>query len=136
MSRTGTVDIILPRQVAVLAAGGDFAVAVPWTDSGQARLVTLALRDGLEARTTDEAFVKDGRTYPRGTVIFPTAANSPEAMARLSVLANEIGAETVAMADSWVEDGPIRETYLVEPGSVQSLDELITEVQIPVGYGR
>ena len=90
----------------VTGGSGTFGVAVPWTDSGQARLVTLALREGLEARTTDEAFVKDGRTYPRGTVIFTAGANTQEKMTRLAELAREIGAETVALQDSWVEDGP------------------------------
>ncbi|WP_233998575.1 M14 family metallopeptidase [Erythrobacter sp. YT30] len=85
---------------------GAFAVAVPWTDSGQARLVTLALREGLEGRVTDEAFVQNGRNFPRGTVVFPAAANTPETMARLDALAREIGAHTVAMETSWVEDGP------------------------------
>lgn len=85
---------------------GDFAIAVPWTDSGQARLVTLALREGIEARSTDEAFTKNGRTYPRGTVIFPARMNSPEKMARLRELVREVGASTVAFEDSWVEDGP------------------------------
>ena len=85
---------------------GAYAVAVPWTDSGQARLVTLALREGIEASSTDEAFTKDGRTFPRGTVLFPVAKNSPEKMARLRELVAEIGAETVAIGDSWVEDGP------------------------------
>ncbi len=36
----------------------------------------------------------------------------------------------------WVENGPIREIYLVPPGSVSDYSELITEVQIPVGYER
>lgn len=85
---------------------GTFAVAVPWTDSGQARLVTLALRAGLEARVTDEAFVKDGREYPRGTVIFPAGANEPQAMDRLAELARDIGAHTVSLPSSWVEEGP------------------------------
>lgn len=87
-------------------ASGTYAVAVPWNDSGQARLVTLALREGIDARSSDEAFVKDGRTFPRGTVVFPIATNSPEKMARLRELAGEIGAETVGLADSWVESGP------------------------------
>ncbi len=100
-----TIASILP--IAPVALGsGDFAIAVPWSDGGQARLVTMALREGIEARTTDEAFTKGGRTYPRGTVIFPTRSNTPEAMARLSALAQEIGAETVAFDSSWVEDGP------------------------------
>lgn len=85
---------------------GNFAIAVPWTDSGQARLVTLALREGIEARVTDEAFTKDGRVYPRGTVLFPAGGNSPENIARLAQLAQEIGAHTVALSSSWVEDGP------------------------------
>lgn len=93
--------------IAPVAYGsGAFGIAVPWSDSGQARLVTLALREGIEGRVTDEAFTKDGRVYPRGTVVFASGANSPEAMARLGALAREIGAETVALQDSWVEDGP------------------------------
>lgn len=32
---------------------------------------------------------------------------------------------------SWSQDGPIREVYLVDPGSVESWDQLVTEVQIP-----
>ncbi|KPP95416.1 M14 family metallopeptidase [Erythrobacter sp. HL-111] len=93
--------------IAPLAEGsGRFAVAVPWTDSGQARLVTLALRAGLEARVTDEAFTKDGREYPRGTVVFPALANDPAKMERLSELAREVGAHTVALESSWVEEGP------------------------------
>ena len=31
----------------------------------------------------------------------------------------------------WVLDGPIRETYLVDPGRVQTFDQLLTEVQMP-----
>lgn len=32
---------------------------------------------------------------------------------------------------AWVLDGPIREIYLVDPNGVQSLEELITEIQMP-----
>lgn len=87
-------------------ASGDYAVAAPWNDSGQARLVTLAIREGIEARASDEAFTKNGRIFPRGTVLFPTAMNTPEQMARLRELADQVGAETVGISDSWVEDGP------------------------------
>jgi effector-binding domain-containing protein len=41
------------------------------------------------------------------------------------------------MADSgWVENGPIRETYLVSPAGIGSFDDLLTEIQIPVTYSR
>ncbi|WP_234036109.1 M14 metallopeptidase family protein [Porphyrobacter sp. YT40] len=85
---------------------GSFAIAVPWTDSGQARLVTLALREGIDARVTDRAFSTGGRELPRGTVVFPAGSNTPEKMARLAELAREVGAHTVAMESGWVDSGP------------------------------
>ncbi len=90
----------------ITEGSGQFAAVVPWTDSGQARLVTKAIRAGLEGRVTDEAFVKDGRTYPRGSVVFTRSANGDDGMARLTTLAQEIGAHTVAINSSWVEEGP------------------------------
>lgn len=93
--------------IAPVASGsGTFAIAVPWTDSGQARLVALALREGMEARVTDEAFTKDGHEFPRGTVVFTSAANGDSAMELLLELANYVGANIVALDSSWVEKGP------------------------------
>lgn len=41
------------------------------------------------------------------------------------------------MAESgWVENGPIRETYLVSPSLAQGYEDLLTEIQIPVTYAR
>ncbi|MEM7689636.1 MAG: M14 metallopeptidase family protein [Pseudomonadota bacterium] len=90
----------------VTGGSGDFAVAVPWTDSGQARLVTMALRQGFEARVTDEAFTSGGIEYPRGTVVFAAGANEEGALAEIEALSSEIGAETSRLASGWVEDGP------------------------------
>ncbi len=93
--------------IAPKASGaGTFAIAVPWSDSGQARLVTLALREGIEARVTDKAFTTAGRSFPRGTVVFPTGSNTPEKMARLAALAGEVGAETIALENGWTDSGP------------------------------
>ena len=93
--------------IAAKAEGsGAFAIAVPWTDSGQARLVTLALREGIEGRITDKAFTSAGRAFPRGTVVFPAGANSPDKMARLAALTREVGAHTVALENGWVDSGP------------------------------
>lgn len=85
---------------------GTFAIAVPWSDSGQARFVTLALREGLEARVTDKAFTAAGREFARGTVVFPAGANTPEKMARLAALTREVGAHTIALESGWVDSGP------------------------------
>ncbi|WP_128891952.1 M14 family metallopeptidase [Erythrobacter sp. HKB08] len=85
---------------------GDYAVAVPWTDSGQAKLVVAALDAGLSGRTTSEAFRTAGREFGRGTVIFSRADNTPEQLASLRTLASSIGAQTVDLAESWVDEGP------------------------------
>lgn len=36
----------------------------------------------------------------------------------------------------WIEDGPVREIYLVPPTAVEDWSQLMTEVQIPVSHGR
>lgn len=39
------------------------------------------------------------------------------------------------MSDSgWVENGPIRETYLISPTSTTNYEDLLTEIQIPVTF--
>lgn len=85
---------------------GQFGYVVPWTDGGQARLVIAALKAGLSGKTTNEAFVQNGRTFPSGSVVFALADNQDTLGAELSQLAREIGAEIVPMANSWVDDGP------------------------------
>ena len=68
--------------------------------------MTLALREGIEGRVTDKAFTAEGRTFARGTVVFPAGANTPDKMARLAALASDIGAHTVALESGWVDSGP------------------------------
>ncbi len=84
---------------------GAFGLAIPWTDSGQVRLVTMALENGLTGRASDEAFTANGRTFPRGTVIFTLRDNDND-LSALVAMAERIGAETVALQSGWVEDGP------------------------------
>ena len=85
---------------------GDFGLAIPWTDSGQAQLILAALREGIDAGASERSFTIGGREFPRGSVIVPRRSNSPEALARLEELTRQIGAETVPLAESWVEAGP------------------------------
>lgn len=84
---------------------GQFGLAVRWTDSGQARLVSLALARGLVGRATDEGFAVSGREFGRGTVVF-TRADNPDRIDELAALAREIGAETLALESGWVDSGP------------------------------
>lgn len=91
---------------ALISGTGSFGYIVPWTDGGQARLVIAALEAGLNGKSTDTPFVKNGRTYPSGSVVFEAAKNERSLSSDLSELAREIGAEIVPIANSWVEDGP------------------------------
>ena len=90
---------------ALASAPGAFGVAVPWTDSGQVRLVGEALKAGIVGRATDTAFAIGGREFPRGTVVF-TLADNDGSLDGLLTLANAIGAETVALESGWVDEGP------------------------------
>lgn len=83
-----------------------FGYAVPWTDAAQAELVFAALRDGLTASATDTAFTAAGRTFGKGTVVFPAAGNPADLAGRLMQLAGKYGAEVVNLPSSWVDDGP------------------------------
>ncbi|MEL7108167.1 MAG: M14 family zinc carboxypeptidase [Pseudomonadota bacterium] len=85
---------------------GRFGQVIPWEDGGQAQLVVAALKAGFKGKTTDTAFTQDGRTFPAGSVVFAAADNPDTLNTELISLAEEIGAETVPMASSWVEDGP------------------------------
>lgn len=86
-------------------APGAFGLAVPWTDSGQVRLVTEALAAGLVGRATDEAFTVGSRTFPRGTVVFARGDNA-DRLDQLTQIANRIGAQAVALESGWTDSGP------------------------------
>ena len=68
---------------------------------------------------------------PSTTVVYAFAAGAYPEVPRVYP-----GLYRYMAENGWVESGPIRETYLVAPTSVASFDELLTEVQIPVSFGR
>ena len=70
--------------------------------------------DVLSSTTCVYAFI--GGAYPE----------VPRAYPALYAFMDELG---------WVENGPIREVYLVNPAEVQGYDELVAEVQIPATSG-
>jgi len=84
----------------------EFGYAIPWTDAGQAKLVIAALNKGFEGKTSDEAFTIDGRSYPRGTVVFSRKANEGRDLGVLERLAREIGVELAGLSSSWTTEGP------------------------------
>jgi effector-binding domain-containing protein len=77
-------------------------------------------------RATSEGLAVD--ELDSATVVYAFVAGPypevPRAYPKLFAYLDELG---------WVENGPVREVYLVNPADVQSWDELVTEVQIPAG---
>ncbi len=94
-----------PKPTGELAEAA-FGYALPWTDTGQARLLVAALRDGLRGATTDEAFTQGTTVFPRGTVVFSVGRNGDDLQERLSALLAEHGGELIPMQTSWVDEGP------------------------------
>ncbi|MEQ9317037.1 MAG: M14 family metallopeptidase, partial [Henriciella sp.] len=91
---------------ATTAGQAAFGYAIPWSDTGQAKLAIAALRDGAVGKVTSEAFIANGREFPRGTIVFQAAANEPGLGEMLNGHAREIGGDVVALGSSWVESGP------------------------------
>ncbi|MEO1028518.1 MAG: M14 family metallopeptidase [Pseudomonadota bacterium] len=85
----------------------EFGYAVPWTDTGQAKLVVELLKAGAKGKSSIEAFTMEGRTFPRGTVIFSNAANTEVDLAGLMRrISDDLGVEAVSLSSSWTEAGP------------------------------
>lgn len=87
--------------------GGKAAVAylAPWGTTASAKLLLAMLREGLVVRSSTKPFTQNGRKYPAGTLIVlvkQNAANVHDVMARI---VPPSGAEVIATATGWVEDG-------------------------------
>lgn len=97
-------ELVLPGRV----DGGPAAVAylVPWGETTAARFLAHALRRGLSVKSNDKPFVNLDTGYPAGTLILDVADNPANLHEIVNELAQETGANVVAVNDSWVTDGP------------------------------
>ncbi len=75
--------------------------------------------------------VLDYDVLPSTTVVYAFAAGSYPEVPRCYP-----GLYSYMQTMGWVEDGPIRETYLISPSEVKEFAQLCCEVQIPVTYAR
>jgi len=105
----GSVVAAADPMPARAVAAGSFGLVVPWTDSGQVRLVAEALNAGLKGRASGAAFTAGGQVFPRGSVVFSrgdNSANGSDRLDELTQIANRIGARTVALDSGWTDAGP------------------------------
>ena len=89
----------------VEGAKAEVAWLVPWGTTASGRFLTGALRLGLRIHSTDKPFVQNGRRFPGGTLIISTRQPVPVAAVAVADLAKSSGAEVVATATGWVEEG-------------------------------
>ncbi|MEN7341339.1 MAG: M14 family metallopeptidase [Pseudomonadota bacterium] len=98
---------VLTQPGRFVATPGDAVVfLVPWGEAPAVRLLSHALREGKKVKTTDKAFTHQGTRYPAGTLIFDAADNDAELAASLREWSAILGADVVAVNDTWVTDGP------------------------------
>lgn len=98
----------LVRAGAVTGAGTGAKVGylVAWKDVSSVKLLSAALRAGIDVKSTDLKFTHMGKQYPSGTLIIKNDTNEPGLGAKLAKMAAHTGAEVVGVDDSWVTSGP------------------------------
>ncbi|MFQ5348732.1 MAG: M14 metallopeptidase family protein, partial [Rhodothalassiaceae bacterium] len=98
------------------ATGEPVAYLARWGEAPAARLLTAALRAGLEVRSADEAFtLAGGGTYPAGSLIFPVSDKPDGVKKALADLAAATGATVTGVASSWIVEGPSFGSRKVRP---------------------
>lgn len=97
-------DLVQPGGV----TGGRAAVSylVPWGSAPAVKFLANALREGLAVKSNDKAFTNIGNEYPAGTLILDIVDNPADIHETVARLAEQTGANVVAVNDSWVTDGP------------------------------
>jgi hypothetical protein len=97
-------ELVLPGTVS--GGSGSVGYLVPWGTAPAVRLLANALRQGLAVKSTNLSFTHQGTRYPSGTLIIDVADNPDDLAELMAELAASTGANTVAVDDSWVTDGP------------------------------
>ncbi|MEM9287661.1 MAG: M14 metallopeptidase family protein [Pseudomonadota bacterium] len=83
-----------------------FGYLVPWGDAAAVRVLSRALSAGIDVRSSDLPFEKDGVTYPAGSLIFQRSKVGDGLDAFMTEATTVTGATATGMADSWVDEGP------------------------------
>lgn len=124
-------DLVAAAQRQDLAVDGP-PFALYYDDPGRVPVDELRLRACLPiSGTTRPAAPLSFDVLPSTTVVYAFASGPypevPRAYPGLYRYLSELG---------WREDGPVRESYLVNPGEVTDFAQLVTEIQIPAASAR
>ncbi len=96
----------LPPQGVQSASQAPVAYLAPWGVTSGARFMTGALKAGLRVHSSDRKFMMNGRAFPAGTIIVKVKENPESVRDTVQKLAQSSGSEIVAVASSWMDEGP------------------------------
>ena len=118
------------RDAGLVAAGPPFALF--YDDPGTVPVTELRMRACFPVAGAVRAPAPlTAATLPGTTVVYAFVGGPypevPRAYPKLFAFLDELG---------WVLDGPVREVYLVHPGTVSDWSELVSEVQLPATSAR
>lgn len=86
-------------------AAAKVAYIVPWGSASAVRFLSAALLKNVKVKSSDKAFTHQGTEYPAGTLILNVADNPDNLAAVISEL-SDLGADIIAVDQSWVTSGP------------------------------
>ncbi len=84
-------------------AKASVAYVIPWKGRASAQFLAAALRADVKIRTADKAYVQNGRTFPRGTLVVLVKENAATLHETITKIAGE--AEVVPVDSGWVDSG-------------------------------
>lgn len=96
----------LHKTGAVSGGAASVSYIVPWGEASAVRFLSEALQEGLNVKSNDKAFTNLANEYPAGSLILDVVDNPENHFEIISGIAEETGADVVAVNDSWVTDGP------------------------------
>ncbi|MDM7860743.1 M14 family metallopeptidase [Alteromonas sp. ASW11-36] len=80
---------------------------VAWGDMAAGRFLTMALREGLQVKSANEAFMLEGnQAFPAGSLIIEKRANGKDIADQVAQIAKATGAIVQGVDSSWVIQGP------------------------------
>lgn len=106
---TGDFSRVYPKEInAGKVTGGKASVAylVPWGTQAAGRFLAAAERENIRVWTADEAFTIPGHKFTSGALIVKVHDNPANIHDRVNKLAEQSGAEILAVASGWTDEGP------------------------------
>ncbi len=90
----------------VLGESARHGYVVSGAEDGVGRALALAHEQGLVARVADKAFAVEGRSYPRGSILFTNRSNPERLEERLAEIAAAADVNVARVGTALAESGP------------------------------